>query len=243
MIVKMYENLSKKLDLDRKFNDAVFSWDIEAVKELFSDSIENKPDINRDLVSGPAILLSAMDKQWDMFELLYTLEADLDVKLISNDWHLIHECVKNAPLEITKTLIEYCNLNVQTEDGKTPLMVAIREKNGTVASLLLNTNTLRLDLSDINGNNVAHYAAKAGMDELFLALIREGVPLNRKNKEGKYPADLIENEFFKQSIPQVEAQIVKETKKHVQDVAEQQTKAVGDKPEGLSGLSVIKKKF
>lgn len=240
----MYENLSKKLDIDRKFNDAVFSWDIETVKELFSDEVENKPDINRDLVSGPAILISAMEKQWDMFELLYTLEADLDVKLISNDWHLIHECVKNAPLEITRTLTEYCNLNVQTEDGKTPLMIAIREKNGTVANLLLNTHELRLDLADNQGNNAAHYAAKSGMDELFLALIKEGVPLNRKNKEGKYPADLIENEFFKQSIPKVEAQIVKETKKKIEETEVIQNNAKPeDKPEGLSGLSKIKKKF
>jgi ankyrin repeat protein len=240
----MYENLSKKLDLDRKFNDALFSWDIEAVKELFADNIENKPDINRDLVSCPAILIAAMEKQWDMFELLYTLEADLDVKLISNDWHLIHECVKNAPVEITTTLTEYCNLNVQTEDGKTPLMIAIREKNGTVANLLLNTKTLRLDFADIKGDNAAHYAARAGMDELFLSLIREGVPLNRKNKEGKYPADLIENEFFKQSIPQVEAQIVKESKKAtVQESLDEKPKKSEDKPAGLSGLSKIKKKF
>ena len=186
-----------------------------------------------------------MQKKWDMFETLYTLEANLDVKLINNDWHLIHECVKNAPLNIVSAVLEYCQLDVQTQDGKTPLMIAIREKNATVAKLLLDSKMVSLSLTDKNNDNAAHYAAKYGMNELFMALIKEGVPLNRKNKDGKYPIDLIEDEFFKLSLPKIEQNKELEVipKSAVTNNEIKNPSKQIEEPVALTGLSKIKKKF
>lgn len=244
----MYNGASKKMDLNRAFSDAVFAWNTEKIKEIFQEGNEMYPDINQDLVSGPAILIAAMKKKWDMFEVLYSLNANLDVKLINNDWHLIHECVKNAPLNIISSIMDYCELDVQTQDGKTPLMIAIREKNTTVAKLLLDSNTVSLSLTDKNNENVAHYAAKYGMNEVFMYLIKEGVPLDIKNKDGNYPVDLIEDEIFKLSIPKISQNKEKEDlfKPLVQKVEIEDhnfEKEIEPEPVSLTGLSKIKKRF
>lgn len=238
----MFEKLSNKNALNRQFSDAVFANDVEKVKSLFDEKNESIPNIELELVSGTAILISAMKKNWELFEVLYGLNANLDVKLISNDWHLIHECVKNAPFKIVEAISEYCELDAQTETGKTSLMIAIREKNKNVAEFLIKTNKLNLSICDNDGNNAAHYAAQNGMNDIFMLLIKEGVPLNKKNKLEKYPADLIEDEFFKSSIPKIVKQekIIKEEnldkKENLQEVQKAPEK------EKLKGLSSIKRK-
>ena len=237
----MFEKMSKRNDLNREFSDAMAQWDIDKIKNLFKDGNEDYPDINQELVSAPAILLAAIKGNWDMFEKLYELNADLDVKTINNGWHVIHECVKNAPSNILSGIIEYCDLDVQTDDGKTALMVAIKDKNQTNALALLDNKNITISLCDKNGDNAAHYAARSGMNELFLRLIKEGVPLNQKNKKGKVPADLIEDEFFKSSIPSG-----KEEEREFQEksVYKAYTKdKTKDKPKEVTGLSKIKKNF
>ena len=239
----MFEKLSSKNDLNRQFSDAVFANDLEKVKNLFDEKNESAPNIELELVSGTAILIAAMKKNWELFEVLYGLNANLDVKLISNDWHLIHECVKNAPFKIVEAISEYCELDAQTETGKTALMVAIREKNKIVAEFLIKTGKLNLSIYDNDGNNAAHYAAKSGQNDIFMLLIKEGVPLNKKNKIDKYPADLIEDEFFKSSIPKIVKQekIIKEENVS-QKLEETPENHIPPEKEKLKGLSSIKRK-
>jgi len=238
----MFENISKKMDLDRAFSEAVLSWDIEKVQELFAQDKELVPNIDKELVTAPGILLAAIHQKWDMFNLLYELGADLNVKTINNGWHLIHECVKNAPLNISTGIMEYCDIDSQTEDGRTPLMVAIKEKNSKLALSILE-HAPSLSLEDSKGNNAGHYAAQYGMNDLFLRLIKDGLALNRKNKEGKYPADLIEDEFFKSSVPKYEVQAARELAVQEKQEEQKQDKPVKETKE-VTGLSKIgKKKF
>lgn len=49
------------------------------------------------------------------------------LKIELSNWHLIHECVLNAPDNVFNALIQYCDLNVRDRYGKTPLMVSIEE--------------------------------------------------------------------------------------------------------------------
>lgn len=239
----MYEKISKAMDLDRSFSDAFFEWDVKKIKEIFAPGNPTYPDINRELITAPAILIAALKQKWEMFELLYDLNADLDVKSISNGWHLIHECVKNAPLEITKGILEYCNLNVQTEDGRTPLMVAIASKNETLANMILDQQGLKLSLVDNKKNNAAHYAAQHGLNDIFLRLVKENIPLHKPNKDGKMPGDLLDD-FFKESNPNFNLKTPVVEKEVL--INENIPTPIENKPEikpSLTGLSKIKKKF
>ena len=75
--------------------------DIKKLEEIFSETDKTKiPNIEQELVTSPAIMYAAMKKNWDMFLFFYELGANLDVKIINNDWHLIHQLTKEAPDKI-----------------------------------------------------------------------------------------------------------------------------------------------
>lgn len=242
----MFNNTQEKIELNKQFEDAVLQGNIDKVRELFAEnkSEDQIPYIDIEFQAAPGIMVAAQQGNWEMVEELYNLGADLDVKVMPQKWYLINECISNAPERVTKAIISYSNVNVQNNKGETPLMIAIKRQKGFMAEFLLETD--RVDLSLVNDNleNAAHYAAREKNHELFLSLIAKGVPLLRKNKEGKTPIDLIEDEAFRLSLP-IELEkiaesgsniVLEDAKKEEQEVSQEQVKKV-------TGLSSIKKKI
>lgn len=240
----MFEGTVKKIELNKKFELAVMSNDIESLREMFSadKSVDEMPYIDVELYNCPAIMVAAQNKNWELLEELYVLGADLDVRIMPSKWYLINECITNAPDKVTKAIIDNSNINVQTVKGETPLMVAIKREKGIMAEYMVESG--RADLSLVNSNleNAAHYAAREGNYKLFLNLVSKGIPLLRKNKEGKTPIDLIEDISFKTSLPQELDKIVDNGGVVILEDTDKKEVKQTEVVKKVTGLSSIKKK-
>lgn len=274
----MFEKTEKKYDLNNNYQQAVEAGDIEKVKSLFSplyDLREKENDLNDEeyaelakkvdeqipyldfeMVTTQGIMRAAQLANWELLEVLYDLGAELDVKITPQEWYLIHECIASAPDKVSKAIIDYANVNVQTAKGETPLMVAVKRNKEVMTSYLLESGRVDLNLRDKLGNNVAHYAALTENNNLLLILIEKGVHFLVKNKEGKTPLDLIEDESFRMSLPEHlqkiestgteialnkdEAELVT-SHSETEILPQSNVEEVADKPK-VSGLSKIKKK-
>jgi len=242
----MFEKDYHKVNLNNELNNAVMHSNLEKVRELLN--LEEPPFVDHEINGVPLILYAAQKADWTMVEELYNAGADLDAKILQFNWSLLHECVKNAPDRVTKAVYEYCDINSQTKDGKTALMVAIKEKKIGMAEFFVDSGRMDFSLVDKKHNNAAHYAAEAGEYDLFIKLIQAGVPINKENYEDKNPIDLIKDVSFKENLPKVLGELAKIEKKKQDSenvIEESVTKeVVKDEPAKpkVSGLSSIKKK-
>jgi hypothetical protein len=243
----MFQQENNHNDINNEFIDAIMKSDLEKVKELFA--AENQPYINIEINGVPVIVYAAQKQDWAIVEELYNMEADLDAKIPYLQWHLVHECVKNAPDRVTKAVLEYCNINAQTKSGKTPLMVAITENKIAMAEYLIDVGRMDLSIVDVDHNNAAHYAAKSGLYDLFIKLCQAGTPINKTNKNDETPIDLITDVTFKENLPKVLGELarIEKQKQNVENEAPTTEAKVEDvkeepaKPK-VSGLSSIKRK-
>lgn len=274
----MFEQISNKSELNYEFQRAVEAQDNERVKELFAPLIEFKsradsmtdeeyeqgmpavmekvPYLDFEMVTTQGIMRAAQLENWSLLEFLYDMEASLDVKVSPQEWYLIHECIVSAPDNVTKAIIEYSNVNVQTAKGETPLMIAIKNEKKIMANYLLESGRVNLQLTDKKGNNAAHYAAIMEDYSFLLKLIERGTHFMIKNKEGKTAVDLIEDESFRMEFPDHLAKIeaaghkislarAQEVEAIAQPVLEKIESEVPteEKPKKkVTGLSSIKKK-
>lgn len=245
----MFEKDYNQVNINNDFINAVMKGDIEKVKECFN--LEHTPYIDTEINGVPVIMYAAQKKDWLMVEELYNREADLDAKVSYLQWHLIHECIKFAPDRVTKAVLDYCNINAQTKIGKTGLMVAIEENKIGIADYLIDLGRMDLSLSDKDFNNAAHYASLHSQYDLFIKLVQAGAPINKENRDGKNPIDLISDPTFKENLPKVLGELAKiEKLKKGGEVSEdeskieiknEETKIEIAKPK-VSGLSSIKRK-
>ncbi len=243
----MFEKDFDKINLNNKLNDAVISQKCDEVKSLLS--LDEPPFVDHEINGVPLILYAAQHKNWDIVEELYNAEANLDVKIDYFDWYLIHECVKSAPDRVTKAVIEYSNINAQTKDGRTALMVSIQENKDSMADYILDLKLTDLSLCDKNQENAAHYAAKFKKYDLLIKLIEHGCPVNKLNKEDKSPIDLIEDVAFRENLPKVLSSLKKlnvnsggKKEKDLEVEAKEEQESVAEEKPKLSGLSKIKRK-
>ncbi len=243
----MFENEFNQVNINNKFIEAVMKPDLEKVKEMFE--AEHQPYINSEINGVPVILYAAQKGDWAMVEELYCLEADLDANVPHLKWYLLHECIKNAPDRVTKSVLQYCNINAQTKSGKTALMVASDENKLPMAEYLVDSGRMDLSITDIEHNNAAHYAAKNSQYDLFIKIAQAGAPLNKENKKGETPMDLLADPTFKENLPKVLGELAKieKSKNNTEEVSETEEAKVEDKPAEpvkpkVSGLSSIKKK-
>lgn len=188
------------LSMNAKFHDAIKRNDLDKVKDM----VEANPDININSEIGLAtpILYAAQNEYWDMVLYFFQIEANLDVKMEPHNWYLVHECIVNAPLKVTKSVLNYCNINVQTLDGETPLMIAIKNNKEDIANFIIDTDRANLLLGDKDKNNALHYAAKYNKQDLFVKIVNKsrGNILSETNKQGLFPEELLEDELFKNNL-------------------------------------------
>lgn len=219
----MLEDLQKQNTLNLKFQDAVENNDIEAVKTLFSpleELLDRADDLSEDeyqkafleiqeempyidyiMVTTQGIMRAAQKENWELVKVLYNLNASIDdVKILPHHWYLIHECIDRAPLNITKAIIDGANVNVKTAQGETPFMLAIKREKSEITEYLLESGRVQLNEVDKKGNSAAHYAVLTENYDLFLKIIEKGAWFLNKNKEGKTPVDLIEDQSFRLSF-------------------------------------------
>lgn len=240
----MFESRLNQDKLDNELTNAILKEDTDKIKSLLEQEL--KPNLNIEISGVPMILFVAQKSNWELVEMFYDEGANLDVELAYLNWFLIHECIKNAPANVTNAIIEYANVNVQTKKGKTPLMIALEEKKHQYIDTLLEKGS-DLSLKDSNWNNIAHYAAQMKNYELFLKFAEAGAPLNHTNKEGKTPIECIEDVSFRENLPQMLKQFdMKSSKKekvldnlqidNSNESSNEQSKEEGKKVQGLSKI-------
>lgn len=249
----MFKNHTRILELTSKFHKFIESGDSAKVEEMIKEYPEL--DINGEMTTIPPILFAAFAEDWKMFSVLFEQEADLDVKNMPLKWYLIHECIANAPTNIAKSVINYANVNAQTADGETPLMIAIKKEKTVLAHYLIDSDRLNLTMLDKNHDTALHYAAKHNNQDLFLKLLDKSQGILRKNKQGKNPLDLLEDEIFKNNLPAYMEKLQKELKEvnkptainsqpsTVSSVVELPKEEQAPVVPKVTGLSSIKKKL
>ncbi|KAG7210887.1 hypothetical protein KM043_012368 [Ampulex compressa] len=95
--------------------------------------------------------------------------------------------------ELVQLLLDAgANVNVFTEQRRTPLHVACASGNVPTVKLLLNCGTCEVNAKDRNGETPLHLVAKAGDARLFKLLVRFGGDVDVRNTQGLTPCRQLE---------------------------------------------------
>ena len=108
-------------------------------------------------------------------------------------------------------LTDKIDVNSLNDNGETALVSALKmgkysvpndcgdysTTRGEFGKLLLDKmDAHSVNLANKTGNTALHYAAKAGLDDLVVALVRKGVDVLAKNTEGKTAADMASSDLI-----------------------------------------------
>lgn len=248
----MFENKKKLIELVNTFHTAIKDNDIQKVEECLD--IENSPAglIDVEYINVPPIMYAAQEGFWDLTLKLFEREANLDVKTDPFNWYLIHECIVNAPDKVFRNVVKYADFSVKTKDGKNPLMVAIEKGKFDRASYLLDNKKAVIYDKDSKKRTALHYAALQNNQELFISLVQKGANIFDEDKDKKNPMDLLTDEIFRASLPnllekmKIELVVKKEEKIELKVAEEIKTieeiKEKEDKPKISSLSKLVKKK-
>ncbi len=239
----VFGTLVEDRELTQKLVEAVLEKEHAKIEELFNS--ENKPNVDAEFNGMPLIIYAAQKKDWQTVNILYDNFANLDAKIELSNWHLIHECVLNAPDNVFNALIQYCDLNVRDRYGKTPLMVLIEEGKLDRAEKLLKQG-ISVAITDKNNENAGHYAARKNAYDILLSLGEKKLPFNQLNKSNESVLDLIEDLSFKENLPKMIGKLIKEENKEElvenKEVVDGNQVVEVEKPKKIGGLSSIKRK-
>ncbi|NBV28473.1 ankyrin repeat domain-containing protein [bacterium] len=104
--------------------------------------------------------------------------ADPDIK--SADDYPVHLAAQHTSKQLMCLLdLFQADLNVEDDNGNTPLMIAIKDHNTQVIDFLLERK-VKLDHRNLDGENVLTLALKAGLDYYATEFYRQGVKLKEK---------------------------------------------------------------
>jgi cytohesin len=158
-------------------------------EEAFKGLIAKGADVNGPDKDGKTPLLVAIeeDKQSFISILLQAGNINVDAKdSLGNT--LLHSALKRGNEEAFKGLIaKGADVNGPDKDGKTPLLVAIKEDKQSFISILLQAGNINVDAKDSLGNTLLHSALKQGNEEAFKGLIAKGADVNARNLFGYTP--------------------------------------------------------
>lgn len=100
----------------------------------------------------------------------------------------LHHACWNGQSEVVKVLLEKAadRVNDLNDDGESPLLLAARKSNLTIAEMLI-TAGAKPDITNLNGISPLHVAA--GNGDLFMgkALLNAGAGINQKTSDGQTP--------------------------------------------------------
>lgn len=260
-MTEYFSTASKMLALQEKLIHAIIKGDTEQVYNLVEvePTPENPeplvPDINAEIQDTPLILFAAKRKDWEILKALYNLGANIDVCDATHGWYLINEATVNAPDKIFETLVKECDLDVATRDGNSPLMMAIKNDKIERAKYILENSNVQISAINNKRENAGHFAIRKEQYDLFLELVKMGMPYDLKSKEGLTPLDLVQDvivrDNLKDQIEKIKTEkgvrhaagngVKKTVVDNVEPVMNFNKKKEEEKPKALSGLSKIKR--
>lgn len=253
LFVNLFEDAGKSLYSSANMRKGVMEGDLSLIKE----AIKYGGNIVDDTPTDTSyILLAAREKQWHVVDYLINEKADLN-KTNRYGWSLLHEMCKNAEISLIKKVIKSGGyLNAKDEWGDSPLMIAIKSKREDLIDYLIGIDTINLESRDKENRTTLHIAAEIESHDTFIKLWQRGVMLDLVDSKGKTAIDYLKDTEFKNSLPDIEAQIKiskdefnKYNKNEPNEVVQSDEAIENNKPIVLSeespkvsGLSGIKRK-
>ena len=140
---------------------------------------------------------AAWQNNHEIVQLLIEKGAELNPQHTLDGSTPLHYAAENGSTEVVQVLVDANpNLDVQTENGMTPLMstlVGDARYKPEIISLLL-AGGANPNLQDNDGNAALHYASNNRRVEAIPILIEHGAALDLENNEGKTAADVAATE-------------------------------------------------
>lgn len=167
LLIFAFDNISQSSELVKSYDERLFSFHINAVKEAISVGA----DIDaRNKYGHTALMLSSIGNGLEIAKLLIASGADLNIKnSISGETALILAALSNE-LEVVKLLIgSGADINIQDNKGYTALIDAALFNRLEITKLLIDAGA-DLNMQNKNGLNALTLAEKFGHEEIVKLL-------------------------------------------------------------------------
>ncbi len=174
---------------DEQLKDAICNNDIDFLKEHRHDFDINHrfSDEDNDTLLSYAI----SDSDSELYYYLLNEGADIHLKNDEGE-NILHSAIYSGRIDRVKLVLNEDNIDEETRDGTTPLILALGLEHEDIASFLIDKDA-NIDCSDRDGNYPIHLAASLGLKSIVIKLISKRVYLNVKTKLGNLPISLAAN--------------------------------------------------
>jgi len=185
-------------NIDEELKDAICNKDI-----AFLEANKNKYSINhrfQDEDNDTLLLYAISDHGSNTYE--YFLKNNADITLVNDEGeNIIHSIVYSGQI---KRLVDILNqfpfdLNLQTKDGTTPLLLSVLLEKYEIFNYLLK-NGADVNIPDNEGNTPLHPACFLGYKSMVFDLVENGANLLAKTDNGNLPLALAVNEGHEEII-------------------------------------------
>ena len=179
---------------DEQLKDAIVTNDIN-----FLDKNKNQYNINHrfaDEDNDTLLSYAISDSKSDIY--LYFLENGADILLLNNEGEsIVHSIIYSGIKERLVKIVEsdkfdFSYLNLQTNDGTSPLLLSVLLGKYDIFVYLLELN-VDINLTDNEGNAPIHPACFLGHKNMVTELVNRGTNLHIKTHKGNYPLALAVN--------------------------------------------------
>ncbi|MCL1943922.1 MAG: ankyrin repeat domain-containing protein [Candidatus Azobacteroides sp.] len=178
-------------NFEEDLKDAIACNDIDFLKKN-----RDQYDINHrfaDEDNDSLLLYAISDKGSEAYK--FFLDNGADTTLVNNEGEgILHAIVYSG---IPERLLEFIkthtfDINARTNDGATPLLLAISLERLEMAKLLIE-NRADVNIGDENDITPLHLAVQTGDFNLVVSLVEKGANLHIKTQKGNYPLALAIN--------------------------------------------------
>lgn len=177
-------NISKE-----RLKDAICNNDIsflETNKDYYSID-ERFVDEDNDTL----LIYSLSDGNSESFRFFMNNNADVNV-VNSEGENVIHSIVYSGKVDRMEYFIDVNNINHQTNEGVTPLLLALLLDKYDIAKYLIDKGA-DVNIADNEMNLPIHVACYSGNKDLVSILLKKGVDLFSKTRKGNLPLAIAVN--------------------------------------------------
>lgn len=149
-----------------------------------------KPRELRSNVASDMLLyaVNAGESNSDILRVL--LDSGADLKHVDDDGNsAFHYAIYRGNIEYASVLLGSADINMTNGQGKSPLILAVEDKDLDLADLLLQ-NGADVDLKDRSGRTALMYAVTHASSFMVRLLLDAGADTSIKNKQGVTVTDL-----------------------------------------------------